>query len=138
MTIEDYDDIIEMFKTTPGITVREADSKNSTKKYLEHNPGLCFVAILKDCVVGCVMCGHDGRRGYLQHLIVKSENRHQGIGKALFTACTDSLKQIGISKTHIFVFKSNSLANSFWESNGWILRNEINMYSYNDSSNENA
>ena len=138
MTIEDYENIIEMFKTTPGITVRDVDSKNSTKKYLKRNQGLNFVAIVKNCVVGCVMCGHDGRRGYLQHLIVKPENRYQGIGKALFTRCIDSLNQIGISKTHIFVFKSNSLANSFWERNGWVLRDEINMYSHNCSSNENA
>jgi len=138
MTIEDYDDIIEMFKTTPGITLREADSRSSTQKYLERNPGLSFVAIVEGCVVGCVMSGHDGRRGYLQHLVVKPENRLQGIGKALFTACIDSLKQIGISKTHLFVFKSNTLASAFWESNGWVLRNEINMYSYNDSSHENA
>ena len=138
MTIKDYDNIIEMLKTTPNITFREADSKDSTKRYLERNPGLSFVAIHKSYIIGCVMCGHDGRRGYLQHLIVKPENRNQGIGKSLYTACIDSLKQIGISKTHIFVLKSNSLANSFWESKGWILRNEINMYSYNDSSNENA
>ena len=138
MTIEDYDDIIKMFKTTSGITIREADSKNATKKYLERNPNLCFVATIKGCIVGCVMCGHDGRRGYLQHLIVKSEKRHQGIGKALFKRCIDSLKEIGISKSHIFVFKSNTLANSFWESNGWILRDEINIYSYNNSLNKNA
>ena len=138
MTIEDYDDIIDMFKTTPGITFREADSKSSTQKYLERNPGLSFVATVEGCIIGCVMCGHDGRRGYLQHLVVKPENRHQGIGKALVRACIDSLEKIGISKTHLFVFKSNTLANAFWESNGWVLRNEIGMYSYNDSSHENA
>ena len=138
MTMDDYDEVIDMLKITPGITVREADSRNSTKRYLERNPGLRFVATIEDRIVGCVMCGHDGRRGYLQHLVVKPENRRQGIGEALFTACIDSLKQVGIDKTHLFVFKSNSLANSFWESNGWILRDEVNIYSYNVSSNDNA
>ncbi len=138
MTINDYDDIIEMFQTTPGITVREADSRDATKRYLERNPGLSFVATVNERIVGCVMCGHDGRRGYLQHLVVKPEYRHQGIGKALVTACIDSLKQIGIYKTHIFVFKSNSPGDAFWANNGWMLRDEINMYSYNSSSNENA
>ena len=138
MTMDDYDEVIDMLRITPGITVREADSRNSTKRYLERNPGLSFVATIDDRIVGCVMCGHDGRRGYLQHLVVKPENRHQGIGKALFTACIDSLKKVGIDKTHLFVFKSNSLANAFWESNGWILRDEVNIYSYNVSPNENA
>ncbi len=138
MTIDDYDDIIAMFRTTPGITVREADSRDATRRYLERNPGLSFVAMVNERVVGCVMCGHDGRRGYLQHLVVKPEYRHQGIGKALVTTCINALRQIGISKTHIFVFKSNRSADAFWESNGWILRDEINMYSYNDPSDKNA
>ena len=137
MTIDDYDDIIAMFRATPGITVREVDSKDATRRYLERNPGLSFVAMVNERVVGCVMCGHDGRRGYLQHLVVKPEHRRHGIGKALVTACINSLKQIGIYKTHLFVLKSNSFADAFWESNGWILRDEINLYSYNDSSNEN-
>ena len=137
MTIDDYDDIIAMFRATPGITVREVDSKDATRRYLERNPGLSFVAMVNERVVGCVMCGHDGRRGYLQHLVVKPEHRRHGIGKALVTACINSLKQIGIYKTHLFILKSNSLADAFWASNGWILRDEINLYSYNDSSNEN-
>ena len=138
MTMDDYDEVIDMLRITPGITVREADSRSSTNRYLERNPGLSFVATIDDYIVGCVMCGHDGRRGYLQHLVVKPENRGQGIGKALLTACIDSLQQVGIDKTHLFVFKSNSLANAFWESNGWILRDEVNIYSYNVSSNKNA
>ncbi len=136
--MDDYDEVIDMLRITPGITVREADSRSSTNRYLERNPGLSFVATIDDYIVGCVMCGHDGRRGYLQHLVVKPENRGQGIGKALLTACIDSLQQVGIDKTHLFVFKSNSLANAFWESNGWILRDEVNIYSYNVSSNKNA
>ncbi len=138
MTIDDYDDIIAMFRETPGITFREADSRDATRRYLERNPGLSFVTTVNEHVVGCVMCGHDGRRGYLQHLVVKPEHRRHGIGKALVRACINSLKQIGIYKTHIFVFKSNSPADAFWANNGWMLRDEINMYSYNTSSNENA
>ena len=65
MTIEDYEDIITLFKTTPGITVREADSKEATRRYLERNPGLSYVATDRNSIIGTVMCRHDGRRGYL-------------------------------------------------------------------------
>jgi ribosomal protein S18 acetylase RimI-like enzyme len=138
MTINDYDDIIAMFRETPGIAVRDADSKPATEAYLERNPGLSFVATVDSKIVGCVMCGHDGRRGYLQHLVVRPECRKQGIGEALFMACIHALQKIGIHKTHIFVFKTNDLANKFWVDKGWVLRDEINMYSYNSSSSENA
>ncbi len=138
MTIGDYDDIIVMFRETPGISVREADSRPATEAYLIRNPSLSFIAVEDSKVVGCVMCGHDGRRGYLQHLVVLPEYRNRGIGEKLFMACIDALQKIGISKTHIFVFKTNDLANKFWTDKGWIFREEINMYSYNSSSNENA
>jgi ribosomal protein S18 acetylase RimI-like enzyme len=138
MTINDYDIIMTMFQETPGVEVREADSRDATEAYLNHNPGLSFVATIDSKVIGCVMCGHDGRRGYLQHLVVMPEHRRQGVGEKLFTACINALQKIGVSKTHIFVFKTNDLGNAFWTSKGWHLREEINMYSYNSSSNENA
>jgi ribosomal protein S18 acetylase RimI-like enzyme len=65
-------------------------------------------------------------------------NRKQGVGEKLFTACIDALQEIGIKKTHIFVFKTNNLANKYWVNKGWDLREDINMYSYNISPNKNT
>ena len=138
MTINDYDTIITMFRETPGVAVREADARDATEAYLNRNPGLSFVATVDSKVIGCVMCGHDGRRGYLQHLVVTPEHRKQGVGEKLFAACITALRKTGVNKTHIFVFKTNDLANKFWATKGWNLREDINMYSYNSSSNENA
>ncbi|WP_419901999.1 GNAT family N-acetyltransferase [Kiloniella sp.] len=118
--------------------MREADSKAATARYLDRNPGLSFIAEIRGEIIGCVMCGHDGRRGYLQHLIVAPKARKQGLGEKLFQKCIDALADIGIDKTHIFVFKDNSLANTFWASKGWSLRQDINQYSYTYSGNENA
>ncbi|BCE00742.1 GNAT family N-acetyltransferase [Marinicellulosiphila megalodicopiae] len=115
MTIHDHGLVIELFSNTPGVTVREADSFESTQVYLERNPLLNFVKVIDDKIIGCVMCGHDGRRGYLQHLLVLPKYRNQGFGEQLLNSCIDSLLQLGIQKTHIFVFKSNSLANAFWQ-----------------------
>ncbi|HMV28870.1 MAG TPA: GNAT family N-acetyltransferase, partial [Anaerolineales bacterium] len=64
MVIDDYDAIIVMFHETPGIMVRDADSRESTAAYLTRNPGLSFVATINGKIIGCVMSGHDGRRGY--------------------------------------------------------------------------
>ena len=138
INIEDYDDLLDLFSQTPGITVRDADSKESTKKYLLRNPNLNFVATVNSEIIGCVMCGHDGRRGYLQHLIVKPKHQKKGIGQKLFEKCITNLKSIAIHKTHIFVFKDNNQANSFWMKQGWEIRDEINMYSYNETNNKNV
>jgi N-acetylglutamate synthase len=138
MTIDDYEQLIELFQQTPGIAVREADSKNAINKYLDRNKNLNFVATDNNKIIGCVMCGYDGRRGYLQHLIVKPEYRRKGIGENLFKNCIRNLDKIGISKTQIFVFKDNDIANKFWSNKGWKLREDVNMYSYISSKNENA
>jgi len=137
LTMDDYGALIQLLTETPGVTLREADSKPATANYLERNPSLSFVAICDDSIVGCIMSGHDGRRGYLQHLVVEPQYRRQGIGEKLVKACLDALAKEGILKTHLFVFKDNDSGNSFWSDKGWILRDEINMYSFNNSTSEN-
>lgn len=137
MVIEDYEALIVLFRETPGITVRDADSQDATSAYLKRNPGLSFVAIVDEKIVGCVMSGHDGRRGYLQHLIVTPEFRKLGIGKALYSACLSALQDIGIYKTHLFVQKTNTSGEMFWKKQGCVFRDEVLMFSFNTSPNEN-
>lgn len=138
MQIEDYDLIIKLFKETPGITVRDADSLTSTKKYLERNPGLSFIAETENELIGCIMCGHDGRRGYLQHLVVRENFRRRGVGHTLTEKCLKALTEFGIHKSHLFVLADNKEGNTFWKNRGWKLRSDIRMYSYINSENENV
>ena len=68
MTIDDYNVVMSLLRTTSGVRLRDADSREAIMRYLQRNPGLSFVAFVDEHLAGCVMCGHDGRRGYLQHL----------------------------------------------------------------------
>ena len=138
MTADDYEAVIDLMKQTPGVSFRDADSRESTLRYLERNPRLSFVALIGDQIGACIMSGHDGRRGYLQHLIVRPEYRRQGIATALVERCLSELESIGILKCHIDVFKTNELGAAYWESQGWKLRTDIKRYSFVRSSAENA
>lgn len=133
-----FDEVIALMKQTPGVTVRETDSRAATARYLERNPGLSFVAEVAGRVVGCALCGHDGRRGYLQHVLVEPAFRRQGIAQDLVTHCLDALEQIGIYKTHIDVQAANVNGNEYWTRRGWQRRDEIFRYSFNRSQNKNA
>lgn len=137
MTIDHYDAVAELMQKTPGVTFRSADSKEATTAYLERNPGLSFIALDNDQVVACAMCGHDGRRGYLQHVVVLPDYRKRGIASALVDRCLSKLETIGIFKTHIDVQADNELANAYWLRRGWTKRDEINRYSFNRSSDPN-
>lgn len=130
MTIADYDTVIDLMQRTPGVTVRDADSREATRRYLERNPGLSFVATAGDDTVGCIMSGHDGRRGYLQHLIVAPTHRRQGIANALVEHCLAGLDALGIAKSHVDVLKTNAGAHAYWASQGWQLRTDIDRYSF--------
>jgi ribosomal protein S18 acetylase RimI-like enzyme len=138
MTMDDYDAVIELMKATPGVSFRDADSREATARYLARNPGLSFVAEKDGRLVGCLMSGHDGRRGYLQHLVMLPEHRRQGIAKALVGRCLAALEQLGILKSHIDVYRTNDIGQAYWASQGWMLRTDIHRYSHVRSGHENA
>jgi predicted N-acetyltransferase YhbS len=66
MNFTDYEHVVRLFREEGGMTSRGADREASTQRYLERNPGLSFVAIDGEQIIGSIMAGHDGRRGYLQ------------------------------------------------------------------------
>ena len=119
-----------LMQATPGVSFRDADSREATARYLERNPDMSFVAEHDGIVVGCIMCGPDGRRDYLQHLVVHMDNRRKGIANALVGSCLVKLESLGIFKSHIDVFKTNALAQAYWESQGWKPRTDIHRYSF--------
>jgi ribosomal protein S18 acetylase RimI-like enzyme len=138
MTLEDFDRVIALMRQTPGVTVRDADSKAAVGRYLNRNPGLSFVAEVAGELIGCVMSGHDGRRGYLQHLIVAPPHRSTGLATRLVVACLDRLEAEGIQKSHIDVLATNESAMAFWEKIGWRRRTDIVRYSFIRAGGENV
>jgi ribosomal protein S18 acetylase RimI-like enzyme len=137
-TIDRYDDVMALMRRTPGLSIRDADSRPATERYLARNPGMSFLCIDGEQVVGCAMCGHDGRRGYLQHVIVDAAYRGRGIADELVENCLAELGKVGIEKTHIDVFVDNDLANRYWTRRGWQQRHDIYRYSLNRSGRGNA
>lgn len=124
-TIELYDDVIALWERCEGVGLSSADSKESITVYLERNRGMSFVAIEEDRLVGAVLCGHDGRRGYIHHLAVDPGFRKKGIGSQLEASCLKALKRVGIEKCHLFTFKDNRDGQCFWGRLGWTTREEI-------------
>ena len=125
--IEDYDAAIAIWKRTEGIGLSPADSREGIAVYLARNPGLSFIARANGEVIGAVLCGHDGRRGYLHHLAVRTDCRGHGLGRALAEHCLAALRGEGIDKCHLFVKRSNAAGQAFWQRTGWTERNLVLM-----------
>jgi len=129
MCISDYDAVISLMQQTEGVRIRDADAHDATRRYLERNPGMSFLAEVGGSIVGCAMSGHDGRRGYLQHVLVLPAYRKRGIARRLVSACLKELKRQGIEKVHLDVLEDNAAGQRFWQQLGWQRRTDIVKYS---------
>ena len=127
MTIKDYPNVYDMWLSCKGMGFNNVDdSKDGIEKFLNRNPNTCFVAIENNIVVGAVIAGHDGRRGYIYHLAVNLDYRNKGIGSSLVNNVMNALEAEGINKVALLTFKRNEVANAFWEKQGFTNREDIN------------
>jgi ribosomal protein S18 acetylase RimI-like enzyme len=121
MTIDDYDEVHPLWRETDGLSLEEGDSRHAIELYLNRNQGFCFVAIVQGRIIGTVLCGHDGRRGILRHLVVDPTFRGRRVARSLVTECLSALARAGITKCNTFVLDSNVEGRRFWEHMGWYL-----------------
>ena len=123
MTLRDYRTVMALWRDTPGIGLDDdSDSQVAIARYLRRNPGLSFVACGDGRIVGAVLSGHDGRRGYLHHLAVAPAYRGRGVARALVSRCLQTLARRKISRCNIFVHGNNRSGLKFWKRQGWALR----------------
>ena len=129
LTIRDYERVVALWRRTTGLGLSEADSFEGISFFLERNPGLCFICEAGTLLIGTILCGHDGRRGYLYHLAVDEAYRKHGIGRQLTQKSMDALRRIGIAKCHLFVYRDNAAAEQFYDRLGWQKRTTLDIFS---------
>lgn len=128
-TVQLYDEVYALWQQCEGIGLSDADNRENIEVYLKRNPGMSFVAKAESDIVGSILAGHDGRRGYIHHLAVHPSYRRHGIGSKLVDCATTSLSSAGIQKAHLFIFNNNVTGRDFWETVGWISRTDIGVIS---------
>ena len=126
MRAEDYPEVRALWQSSEGIGLSESDSRDAIAAYLARNPGVSSVARERDGrLVGAVLCGDDGRRGYLHHLAVSRDARGRGVGAQLVARCLAELSARGIPKCNIFLFGDNDAGREFWLHAGWNERSDL-------------
>lgn len=126
---EFYNEVFALWQQCEGVGLNDADSRESTRAYLRRNPGMSFVAVAGGRIVGAILAGHDGRRGFLHHLAVHPGFRRRGVGRRLVDHCLEALHAARIGKAHLFVFNANSDGIAFWKSAGWAFRSDVAVMS---------
>ncbi len=131
MKIEDFQGVHDLWMTIKGFGIRSVDdSKEGVERFLNRNPGLSVVAEEDGMIVGCILCGHDGRRGCLYHVCVREGYRMRGIGKEMVVHCMARLKEEKINKVSLIAFTQNDIGNAFWKEIGWTKREDLNYYDF--------
>ncbi len=126
MSVDDYNAVYNLWLSCSGIGLNDLDdSEEGIRKFLERNPETCFVAENDGMVIGVIIAGNDGRRGYIYHTAVNPLFRGRGIGRKLVESAMNALKEAGINKVALVVFGRNKDGNEFWKKMGFTVREDL-------------
>jgi len=88
-------------------------------KKLALGDGLIFVAEAGGAVVGSVMAGYDGHRGWIYSLAVLPEYRRRGVGSRLMRHAEEQLKLLGCPKINLQIMQGNEAVEAFYRKLGY-------------------
>jgi ribosomal protein S18 acetylase RimI-like enzyme len=128
-SMESYDDIISIWRKTE-ISVGSTDTKEEIKRILDKNPQLFLVGKIDQKIIGVVVGGFDGRRGYVHHLAVDPDYQKRGYGTMIMDELNLRFRKLGVHKVHLFIEKYNKEVVSFYQKLGWEIRDDLIMMSY--------
>jgi ribosomal protein S18 acetylase RimI-like enzyme len=103
------------------------DPATNIRKKLEVDKELFFVATVEDCVVGTVMGGYDGHRGWIYSVAVDPDFQRHGIGSALIRYVEEALVQRGCLKVNLQVRATNEDVIAFYAKLGFAIEEIISM-----------
>lgn len=94
---------------------------------LEAQPELLLVAEGPEGLVGAVMAGYDGFRGWIYHLAVLPEYRRLGVGTMLIRTAEERLRDLGCSKVNLQIRASNAEVAEFYRRIGYVVEDRVSM-----------
>ena len=126
MTIDDYDGLYALWTSCKGMSLKpREDSREGIEAFLKRNPDTCFVAEEDSRIIGSILVGNDGRRGYIYHTAVAEDMRRRGIASQLVNTAEEALKAAGIGKSALLAFRDNEEGNAFWAREGYVAREPL-------------
>jgi len=126
MNPADLREALTLWNATEGMGLSPEETEPMLAAFLARNPGLSAVARSTDgALIGAVLAGHDGRRGFLYHLAVTPAHRGQGGGRALASFALAGLRAAGIARTSLLVYANNEAGQAFWRQLDWEARNDL-------------
>lgn len=99
--------------------VPQNDPIEDIKKKLDFQPGLFFVGLLEGKIIGSIMVGYEGHRGWINYLAVIPEYQRHGYGRKLVQKAIEELKKMGCLKVNLQVRRSKTSVIDFYKRLGF-------------------
>ena len=96
-------------------------------KKLEFGDGLFFIALKNQAVVGTIMAGYDGHRGWIYSIAVSPNYQKQGIGSSLLAFAERKLSELGCMKINLQIIEGNEVVENFYLANRYQTEKRISM-----------
>lgn len=110
------------------MTVPWNDPHKDITRKMQVNPELFLVAEAADGrILGTVMGGYEGHRGWINYLAVSPDCQGQGIGRALMAAVETRLAALGCAKINLQVRSSNRAVIQFYGHLGYHIDDVISL-----------
>jgi ribosomal protein S18 acetylase RimI-like enzyme len=115
---EYQDAVVDLWRKC-NLVVPQNDPVEDIQRKLVFQPDLFFVALLDGKVIGSIMVGYEGHRGWMNYLAVLPEHQRRGYGRKLVEKAVDELKRLGCLKVNLQVRKSNVSVVEFYKHLGF-------------------
>jgi len=115
---EYQDAVVDLWRKC-DLAVPQNDPVEDIQRKLAFQPDLFLVALLEEKVIGSIMIGYEGHRGWLNYMAVLPEHQRCGYGRRLVEKGVDELKRLGCLKVNLQVRRSNMSAVEFYKHLGF-------------------
>lgn len=125
--VKHRDQVITLWKDTFGYKAARNDPGFVIDQKISMLDGLFFVATHQDGIVGTVMAGYDGHRGWIYAMAVHPGHQKKGIASLLLSHAERRLASLGCVKINLQILKGNADVQRFYRFNGYVLEDRISM-----------
>jgi ribosomal protein S18 acetylase RimI-like enzyme len=121
------DQVIALWETVFGYDSAHNRPALAIDKKIAAGDGLFFVAISDTAIIGTIIAGYDGHRGWIYSVAVHPEHRKQGIGSLLVAHAERALAERGCMKINLQIMGGNETVAAFYSSLGYAVEQRVSM-----------
>jgi ribosomal protein S18 acetylase RimI-like enzyme len=118
--------VIALWQTC-GLVRPQNDPHKDIARKLRVDPEWLLVAEDGGRIIGTVMAGYEGHRGWINYLAVEPARQRGGLGRELMAAAERLLRAAGCPKINLQVRPENQAAIAFYERLGFSVEGAISL-----------